>query len=80
DGKTLFVAAGTPAQLGEVKVFNVETGQLLGDWVSTDDAVFAVALSPDGTKLASGGADRAIRVFEVASGKELLAIEDHADW
>src|SRR5712691_112672 len=80
DGKTLFVAAGTPAQLGEVKVFNVETGQLLGDWVSTDDAVFAVALSPDGTKLASGGADRAIRVFDVASGKELLAIEDHADW
>lgn len=80
DGKTLFVAAGTPAQLGEVKVFNVDNGQLLGDWVSTDDAVFAVALSPDGTKLASAGADRAIRVFEVPSGKELLAIEDHADW
>ena len=80
DGKTLFVAAGTPAQLGEVKVFNVENGQLLGDWVGTDDAVFAIALSPDGTKLASGGADRAIRVFEVPSGKELLAIEDHADW
>ena len=80
DGKTLFVAAGTPAQLGEVKVFNVENGQLLGDWVSTDDAVFAVSLSPDGTKLASAGADRAIRVFEVPSGKELLTIEDHADW
>ncbi len=80
DGKTLFVASGTPAQLGEVKIFNVENGQLLGDLVSTDDAVFAVALSPDGTKLASGGADRAIRVFEVATGKELLSIEDHADW
>lgn len=80
DGKTLFVASGTPAQIGEVKVFNVENGQLLGDWVSTDDAVFAVALSPDGTKLACGGADRAIRVYEVPTGKELLAIEDHADW
>ena len=80
DGKTLFVAAGTPAQIGEVKIFNVENGQLLGDLVSTDDSVFAVSLSPDGTKLACGGADRAIRVFEVATGKELLAIEDHADW
>ncbi len=80
DGKTLFVAAGTPAQIGEVKIFNVDNGQLLGDLVSTDDAVFAVALSPDGTKLACGGADRAIRVFEVATQKELLAIEDHADW
>ncbi len=80
DGKTLFVAAGTPAQIGEVKIFNVENGQLLGDLVSTDDSVFAVSLSPDGTKVACGGADRAIRVFEVATGKELLAIEDHADW
>ena len=80
DSKQLFVASGTPAQIGEVKAFNVENGQLIGDWVSTDDAVFAIALSPDGTKLASAGADRAIRVFEIATGKEVLAIEDHADW
>jgi hypothetical protein len=80
DGKTLFLASGTPAQIGEVKAFNVEDGKLLGDWVSTDDAVFAIALSPDGTRLAAGGADRAIRVIEIATGKELLAIEDHADW
>jgi WD40 repeat protein len=42
--------------------------------------VFTVAFSPDGKRLATGGADRAIRVYDVATGKQQLSIEDHADW
>ena len=80
DGKTLAAAAGTPAQIGELKLFNVEDGKLLGDFGVSDDAFFAVAWSPDGKKLASAGADRTIRVFDIATGKEELSIEDHADW
>ena len=80
DGATMVVAAGTPAQIGEVKLFNVADGNVTGDLVRTDDAVFGIALSPDGTKLATAGADRAIRVFELATQKQVLNIEDHADW
>ncbi len=80
DGKTLAAAAGTPAQIGELKLFSVEDGKLLGDFGVSDDAFFAVAWSPDGKKLASAGADRTIRVFDIATGKEELSIEDHADW
>lgn len=80
DGKTLAVAAGTPAQIGELKLFNVADGKLLGDFGISDDAFFAVAWSPDGKRLASAGADRVIRVFDIASGEEQLTIEDHADW
>ncbi len=80
DGTTIVVAAGTPAQIGEVKQFAVADGQLLADLVITPDSVFAVALSPDGTRLASAGADRSVRVFDLASQTELLHIEDHADW
>lgn len=80
DGKILAVAAGTPAQIGELKLFDVASGKLLGDLVRTDDALFTVAFSPDGTRVAGAGADRAIRVYEVATGAEQLSIEDHADW
>lgn len=80
DGKTLAVAAGTPAQIGELKLFNVEDGKLLGDFGISDDAFFALAWSPDGKRLASAGADRTIRVHDIATGKQELAIEDHADW
>ncbi|MCA9070848.1 MAG: WD40 repeat domain-containing protein, partial [Planctomycetaceae bacterium] len=80
DGKTLAIAAGTPAQIGELKLFNVADGKLLGDFGISDDAFFAVAWSPDGKRLASAGADRVIRVFDIDSGEEQLTIEDHADW
>jgi hypothetical protein len=80
DGKTIAVAAGTPAQLGEVKLFSTESRELVADLVRTGDAVFAVSFSPDGKRLATAGADRAIRVFDVATRKQQLLIEDHADW
>ena len=80
DGKTLAVAAGTPGQMGEVKFFNVENGALIADLFTTDDEVFAVAFSPDGTRLAAAAADRSIRLFDVASRQQQKLIEDHADW
>jgi Planctomycete cytochrome C/WD domain, G-beta repeat len=80
DGKLIAVAAGTPAQLGEVKLFSAESGDLVADLVRTSDAVFAVSFSPDGKRLATAGADRAIRVFDVATKRQQLLIEDHADW
>jgi hypothetical protein len=80
DGKLIAVGAGTPAQLGEVKLFSAATGDLVADLARTSDAVFTVAFSPDGKRLAAGGADRAIRVYDVAGRKQQLAIEDHADW
>ena len=80
DGQKIVVASGTPAQIGEAKIFQVADGKLLGDLVRTDDSVFAVSLSPDEKRLATAGADRAIRVFDFATQKQQLLIEDHADW
>ena len=80
DGQKIVVASGTPAQIGEAKIFQVADGTLLGDLVRTDDSVFAVSLSADETRLATAGADRAIRVFDFATQKQQLLIEDHADW
>ena len=66
--------------MGEVKLFNVADGALVADLFTTDDEVFAVALSPDGTRLAAAAADRSVRLFDVASRQQQKMIEDHADW
>jgi tricorn protease-like protein/mono/diheme cytochrome c family protein len=51
--------------------------KVLGD---ADDSILALAISPDGKKLAAGGCDRLVRVWDLASGKLEHAIENHADW
>ena len=74
------LASGTPGQMGEVKLFNPADGTLVKDLLTTSDAVFGVALSPDGKRLAACSADRSIRVFNMETSVQELLIEDHADW
>lgn len=38
-----------------------------------------VAWSPDGTRLASGGNDKMVRIWEAATGKPLLTLRGHTD-
>lgn len=50
----------------------------------TDDSILCLAISGDGKKLAAGGTDRTVRVWDIseAPGKVKLeqTIENHADW
>jgi WD40 repeat protein len=43
------------------------------------DRVNAVAYSPDGTKLASASRDGTVRVWDLGSGREVVAYRGHAD-
>ncbi|MCH2201639.1 MAG: hypothetical protein MK102_06700 [Fuerstiella sp.] len=79
DGEILVVAAGTPGQLGELKLFRVSDGTHLGTPVRTTDSVYTVSISPDGSRLAAGGADRKITIVDIETQKILYTIEDHAD-
>jgi WD40 repeat protein len=52
--------------------------------LDADDEVLCLALSPDGKKLASGGCDRIVNVWDISAGvakaKLEQSVENHADW
>jgi WD40 repeat protein len=80
NGWWIATASGTPAQSGWVRLWDAGTCEPIRDLVEVEDAVFALAFSPDSKLLASGGVDRTIRIWDMASGKLAHTVEDHADW
>jgi len=80
DGTVLAAASGTPGKVGEVKLLDPVNRTILADLDRVGDMLFALAFSADGSRLACGGADNAIRVYDLKSRKRELLIEQHADW
>ncbi len=72
DGKELAFGMGK-----EVKVVSVASGKELPLVKSGKSAVLCVAINPNGTQLAYGGADGAIKVWDLRTRKEGLAWPAH---
>ena len=57
---------------------------MLKQLLDADDSVLCLSVSADGKKLAAGGCDRSVRVWDLADGiaaaKLEQTIENHADW
>jgi len=80
DGATLAAVGGSPARFGEVQIWDVASHKQKHSLVLTTDTLFGASLSPDGAKLAFGGADKSARLVDVATGKEIRKIDHHEDW
>lgn len=80
DGTVLAAVGGDPARMGELQIWNVKERKLLHSAVASNDTFFGVSFSPDGRKIAFAGADKSIRIYDAATGKEIRRADHHEDW
>jgi WD40 repeat protein len=78
DGQTLAAGSGEPSRSGDISLWEMASGKLKAEFNERHlDTVLALDFSPDGKLLASGGADKAVRVTELAGGRMVKLFEGH---
>lgn len=80
DGTRLLVTGGRPARLGEIQIWNVANRSLELSIPITADTIYGGSWSPDGTKVAIGGADNSVRAFDAQTGEQVVFQGAHEDW
>lgn len=81
DSSRLLIASGIPSRRGELQVFNVADGsRALYLPQAHDDVIYSAKFSPDGKRIASGGADKYLRTFDVATSQQLRRFEGHTSY
>jgi WD40 repeat protein len=87
DGRTLAVAtirteaprSVPPEERGRVVLWRVGEPRVCGTLSGHAHGTMAVTYSPDGKTLATGGSDRLVRLWDVATGEERVALGWHLD-
>jgi WD40 repeat protein len=81
DGKTLatasFLRLPDNQLRGEIRLWDVDTGQQKTILQGHTNEVWSVCFSPDGKTLASGGLDQKVRLWEVTTGQQRAVLPAH---
>jgi len=77
DGKHL--AAGTNDKPNYIKIWNVDSGELVQELAGHGDAVLSVVYSKDGQKLLTSSYDGTAKLWDLTTGEVLQTFEGH-DW
>jgi WD40 repeat protein len=78
DSKLLAVAGGEPTVEGEMKIYEVGSWKKITDIKNGhSDTVYGICFSPDGKMIATGSADKFVKVWEIPSGKFVKSFEGH---
>ena len=80
DNRILAASGGMPGRLGELRLFDTLSGELLKVPYQDAEIALDVAFSPDGKRLALACADGSVRLFDAPEFEQTLVIQQHSDW
>ena len=80
EGKVFGIAGGSPAQFGEIQIWDTTTNKLTKAIRSTFDTIYGLSFSPDTKRVAIGCSDKTVRVISITDEKELVKFDNHGDW
>lgn len=79
DGSVVAAGGGTPGAFGEIVLFDAATGAQRARLEGHRDYVYHLAFNHDGTRLASCGYDKVIRVWDMATGRAVGVLKEHTE-
>ena len=80
DGSYLLIAGGTHGSKGMAALYDVKTGNRVTSVGDELDTVFGADVNENITKIALGGPQKIVRVFDISSGEAVFELKKHTDW
>lgn len=80
DGKLLAVCGGSPARMGEIQIWDLESRTLKLSSTIGYDTLYGAAWSPNQKLLAFGCPDNTVRAIDIETGKQVFFNGAHNDW
>ncbi len=82
NGKLVVVSGGHAGKSGRVSVFDITNGERIITIGAGQefDSVLSGDISPDQSKIATGGPSKMVRVYSTKDGSVLYKIKKHTDW
>jgi WD40 repeat protein len=78
DGEMLAVGSGAPSRFGDLKLVRINDGAVVKDWGPVhSDSILVARFSPDGTMIATGAADKLVRLHRLDADTPARALEGH---
>lgn len=80
DGAYLLVAGGTHASKGTASLYGIRDGQRMLTVGDELDTVLGADINDQLSRIALGGPQKIVRIFDTASGEVLFELKKHTDW